>query len=95
MGPMKTNSFFRAFATAAVAAVGLVFPATAKPQPVSAPVDLRIEFDRPVKELRSRLLFEQHVFTGASGQNVIRLLPPLVLTKDLADEFIKRFKAVL
>lgn len=54
-----------------------------------------IEFDRPVKELRSRLLFEQHVFTGASGQNVIRLLPPLVLTKDLADEFIKRFKAVL
>ena len=54
-----------------------------------------IEFDCPVKELRSRLLFEQHVFTGASGQNVIRLLPPLVLTKDLADEFIKRFKAVL
>ena len=54
-----------------------------------------IEFDHPVKELRSRLLFEQHVFTGASGQNVIRLLPPLVLTKDLADEFLKRFKAVL
>lgn len=54
-----------------------------------------IVFDHPVKELRSRLLFEQHVFTGASGQNVIRLLPPLVLTKDLADEFIKRFKAVL
>ena len=48
MGPMKTNSFFRAFATAAVAAVGLVFPATAKTQPASAPVDLRIEFDRPV-----------------------------------------------
>ena len=54
-----------------------------------------IEFDCPVKELRSRLLFEQHVFTGASGQNVIRLLPPLVLTKDIADEFLKRFKAVL
>ncbi len=48
MGPMKTNSLLRAFATAAVAAVGLVFPATAQPQPAWAPVDLRIEFDRPV-----------------------------------------------
>lgn len=54
-----------------------------------------IEFDYPVKELRSRLLFEQHVFTGASGSNVIRLLPPLVITKDIADEFIRRFKKLL
>lgn len=54
-----------------------------------------IEFAEPVKELRRRLLFEQKVFTGASGTNVLRLLPPLVLTKADADEFIKRFKAVL
>ena len=26
-----------------------------------------LEFDQPVKELRHKLLFEQHVFTGASG----------------------------
>lgn len=54
-----------------------------------------IEFDEPVKELRRKLLFEQHVFTGASGTNVLRLLPPLVLTKADADEFLKRFKNVL
>lgn len=54
-----------------------------------------IEFEEPVKELRRKLLFEQKVFTGASGTNVLRLLPPLVLTRDDADEFIKRFKTVL
>ena len=54
-----------------------------------------IEFEEPVKELRRKLLFEQKVFTGASGTNVLRLLPPLVLTKADADEFMKRFKAVL
>ncbi len=54
-----------------------------------------LEFDYPVKDLRNRLLKEQHVFTGASGTNVIRLLPPLVLTKAQADEFILRLKKVL
>ncbi len=54
-----------------------------------------MEFDFPVKELRSRLIHEQHVFTGASGTNVLRLLPPLVLTIEQADEFISRFKKLL
>ncbi|MDD2960530.1 MAG: aminotransferase class III-fold pyridoxal phosphate-dependent enzyme [Muribaculaceae bacterium] len=54
-----------------------------------------LEFDTPAKEIRTRLLKEQHVFTGASGTNVIRLLPPLVITKQQADEFISRLKAVL
>ncbi len=54
-----------------------------------------IEFDYPVKELRTRLIKEQRVFTGASGTNVIRLLPPLVLTREQADDFITRFKNAL
>ena len=54
-----------------------------------------LEFAEPVKELRKRLLMEQHVFTGASGTNVIRLLPPLVLTIEQANEFIARLKKVL
>ena len=54
-----------------------------------------MEFAEPVKELRQRLLFEQHVFTGVSGTHVIRLLPPLCLTMAEADEFIKRFRSVL
>ena len=54
-----------------------------------------IEFDSPIKELRSRLLHEQKVFTGVSGTNVIRLLPPLCLAMDEADQFLERLSNVL
>ena len=54
-----------------------------------------MEFDYHVKELRSRLIHEQRVFTGASGTNVVRLLPPLVLTMEQAADFITRFKKAL
>lgn len=54
-----------------------------------------IEFEKPIKEIRRRLLFEEHVFTGVSGTNVIRLLPPLTLTIEQAAEFIDRFKRVI
>ena len=54
-----------------------------------------IEFDEPVKDIRRRLLFEEQVFTGVSGANIIRLLPPLTLTMEQAKEFIARFKRVL
>lgn len=54
-----------------------------------------LEFNDPIKELRLRLLKEQHVFTGVSGTHVIRLLPPLCLSQDEADLFLERFKKVL
>lgn len=54
-----------------------------------------IELDVPYKEIRTRLVKEQHCFTGCSGTNVIRLLPPLCITKADADDFLNRFKAVL
>ena len=54
-----------------------------------------IELDIPYKEPRTRLIKEQHCFTGCSGTNVIRLLPPLCLSMDEAKDFIARFKAVL
>ncbi|MBP5705025.1 MAG: aminotransferase class III-fold pyridoxal phosphate-dependent enzyme [Paludibacteraceae bacterium] len=54
-----------------------------------------IELTVTYKEIRTKLVFEQHVFTGCIGIHVLRLLPPLCLTKADADEFIKRFKAVL
>lgn len=54
-----------------------------------------IEMDYPVKDLRRKLLFEQKVFTGASGTNIIRLLPPLSLTKKEADLFLERFGGCL
>ncbi len=54
-----------------------------------------IEFEESIKEMRSKLLFEEKVFTGVAGTNTIRLLPPLCLTMDEAKEFIHRFKKVL
>lgn len=54
-----------------------------------------LEFEAPIKVLRLRLLKEQHVFTGVSGTNVLRLLPPLCLSMDEAKEFLERFKKVL
>ncbi len=50
-----------------------------------------IEMEMPAKELRNKLLFEEKVFTGASGTHVIRLLPPLTLTTGDADVFLTRF----
>ena len=54
-----------------------------------------IEFEQSIKEIRSKLLFEEKVFTGVAGTNTIRLLPPLCLTLEEAAEFMKRFKKVL
>ena len=47
-----------------------------------------IELDVPYKEVRQHLLFDEHVFTGCAGTNVLRLLPPLCLSKAEAEEFI-------
>lgn len=54
-----------------------------------------IELDIPYKEPRTRLIKEQHCFTGCSGTNVIRLLPPLCLSMEEAKQFIEKFKQVL
>ena len=54
-----------------------------------------VEFDGPVAEIRKKLLFDKHIFTGVSGKNMIRLLAPLVLTKDDVDIFIKALEEVL
>ena len=54
-----------------------------------------IELDMPYKEPRTKLVKELHCFTGCSGTNVLRLLPPLCITKENADDFISRLKAVL
>lgn len=54
-----------------------------------------MEFTEPIKEIRQRLLFEQKVFTGVSGTNVIRLLPPLCLSMEEANDFLNRLHTVL
>ena len=54
-----------------------------------------IELNVPYKEIRQRLLCEKHIFTGCAGTNVLRLLPPLCLSKAEADEFLENFNQVL
>lgn len=54
-----------------------------------------IEFDYPYKEVRNRLLYEQHLFTGAAGTSVLRILPPLIITQKECDLFLERFEKAL
>lgn len=54
-----------------------------------------VELDVPYKEIRNKLLFEEHCFTGCSGTNVLRLLPPLCLSEVEAADFLKRLERVV
>lgn len=47
------------------------------------------------KEVRSKLIHEQHCFTGCAGTDILRILPPLCLTRDETDDFIQRLETVL
>lgn len=54
-----------------------------------------IELDVPHKAVREPLIYEEHVFTGCSGTNMLRLLPPLCLSRQQADEFLGKLKKIL
>ena len=54
-----------------------------------------IELDVPHKPVREHLLFNEHCFTGASGTNILRLLPPLCFTREMADEFVAKLKKAI
>ena len=46
-------------------------------------------------ELRKKLLFEHHIFTGGAGQFTVRLLPALSLSMDEAQHFLSEFKKAI
>ena len=54
-----------------------------------------IELDKPVGELRRRLLFEKHIFTGGAGISTLRLLPALSIGRKEADCFLAAFKDLI
>jgi acetylornithine/N-succinyldiaminopimelate aminotransferase len=55
-----------------------------------------IEFDIPTTDIRNKLVFEHHIFTGSSSnKNVLRLLPALNLGSDEIEIFLTSFKKVL
>ena len=54
-----------------------------------------IDLDIPHKDVRQPLIYQAHCFTGCAGQNILRLLPPLCLTKAEADQFIDKLTSIL
>ena len=54
-----------------------------------------IDLDIPHKDVRQPLIYQEHCFTGCAGTNVLRLLPPLCLTKADADLFIEKLNKIL
>ena len=54
-----------------------------------------IDLDCPHAEVRKPLIYQEHCFTGCAGTNILRLLPPLCLTKADADEFLKKLEVVI
>ena len=69
---------------------------------MEGPVEVRgkglmigIEYADNIKEMRTRLVKEQHVFTGAASTNILRLLPPLTLSMEQADDFLQRLRRVM
>jgi len=54
-----------------------------------------IDLDIPHKDVRQPLIYQEHCFTGCAGTNILRLLPPLCLTKQDADDFMNRLKNTL
>lgn len=54
-----------------------------------------VDLEIPQSEFRKKLTHKFHVMTGYSGKNTLRLLPPLIITRKEADEFLDAFKQVI
>lgn len=56
---------------------------------------LGVDLQPQYSNVRNRLLFESHIFTGGARNNVLRLLPPLTISKPEIDIFITELKSYL
>ncbi|WP_271782700.1 aspartate aminotransferase family protein [Aquimarina algiphila] len=57
---------------------------------------LGLEFDFEVSELRKKMIYDEHIFTGgAMNKKLLRILPPLTIGKKEIDQFIKALQNVL
>jgi acetylornithine aminotransferase len=54
-----------------------------------------IDLDIPHSGVRRQLVFDQHCFTGCAATNILRLLPPLCLSREEADLFLSKLKKTL
>jgi len=51
-----------------------------------------VEINGSASDLRKRLLFEKHIFTGGAGNTTVRLLPALTVSKEQADNVVSALK---
>jgi acetylornithine/N-succinyldiaminopimelate aminotransferase len=57
---------------------------------------LGLEFDFEVGELRKKLIYDHHIFTGsASNKKILRILPPLCIEKEHLATFFNALKIAL
>ena len=56
---------------------------------------LGVEFDVPVNPVINNALLEQHMVLINAGTNILRVIPPLVVTEKDVDEAIERLKKAL
>jgi len=55
-----------------------------------------VEFDFEVGDLRKKLIYDYHIFTGgAMNKKLLRILPPLTVKKEHIDTFINALKEIL
>ena len=54
-----------------------------------------IDLDIPHSGVRRQLVFDEHCFTGCAATNILRLLPPLCLSHEEADQFLSKLKKTL
>ena len=54
-----------------------------------------VEIDGNASDIRRRLLFDHHIFTGGAGATTVRLLPALSLSKAQADIFLGEFHKLM
>ena len=54
-----------------------------------------VEVEGSAAEVRRKLLFDHHIFTGGAGATTVRLLPALCLNKEQATHFLNEFKTLL
>ncbi|TAJ13242.1 aminotransferase class III-fold pyridoxal phosphate-dependent enzyme [Marinilabiliaceae bacterium JC017] len=73
-GEYLLNNLKKSIKTAQVRGIGLM---------------IGVEFSENIALLRKHLLEKKYIFTGVSGINTVRLLPPLTLTKAHADVFMQ------
>lgn len=57
---------------------------------------LGLEFDFPVSELRKKLVYQHHIFTGSSkNPNLLRILPPLTIQQEHFEIFFNALRQEL